>query len=75
MPDCAYHGGAYDEKQYDTVAITNGTSSVTMRDWLESFAAASPVGVSAARIDGFGGDVVRCDGDLPFGDGFESGDA
>jgi hypothetical protein len=74
MPDCGFHSSAYDDVQFNRVALSNGASSVKMRDWLESFVAAPATGITAGRIAGFGGDVALCQGDLPFRDGFESGD-
>lgn len=74
MPDCGSHAGASDEAQWNRVALANASSSVTMRELLESFVAAPATGLIAGRIAGFGGDAALCDGDLPFADGFESRD-
>lgn len=74
LPDCVSHTSACDDHQFHTVTLSNGASSLTLRDGLESFVAAAATGVVAGRIAGLGGDVALCSGDLPFRDGFESGD-
>ncbi|MEO7795154.1 MAG: pectin acetylesterase-family hydrolase [Thermoanaerobaculia bacterium] len=75
MPDCGSHASAYSDQQFSSVALSNGVSSVTMRDWLGTFVSVPATGITAARIAGFGGDVALCDGDLPFRDSFESADS
>ena len=60
MPDCGVHGGTYDESQYNVTRLVDATSSVTLRQRLEAFVAASARGGLSVRVDGWAGNVSRC---------------
>ena len=60
MPDCGEHGGTYDESQYNVTRLVDATSSVTLRQRLESFVAAAAHGALFVRVDGWAGNVSRC---------------
>lgn len=74
MPDCGSHVGSYDDDQFFRVRISDGATALTMREVLESFAIAPPVGLAVTEIDGLGGRFSICRSSAIFTDGFESGD-
>jgi len=73
MPDCTSHAGSYDDVQFYNVRITDGIDALTMREVVESFAIAPPVGMAVSVVDGVGGRTSICAPPGIFTDGFESG--
>ncbi len=52
MPACARHDGAYNDDSFFNATISTRVSSYTMRQWLEEFMNAPPLGGRLWQIDG-----------------------
>jgi hypothetical protein len=55
MPQCAKHDGAYDNDSFYNATMAAGSSSYSMRQWVEEFMTAPRLGTKKSLVDGVNG--------------------